>query len=70
MFHELRVFKTLFKKETNELIGFPKLYSSGTAGDFNYIIIELLGPSLEELFSYSNRKFSLQTVLVLLDQMV
>jgi hypothetical protein len=35
--------------------GFPVLYGQGTDGDFNYLALEMLGPSLEDLYNYCGR---------------
>ncbi|XP_010671010.1 casein kinase 1-like protein 10 isoform X2 [Beta vulgaris subsp. vulgaris] len=50
--------------------GIPHLKWFGVEGEYNVMAIDLLGPSLEDLFNYCTRKFSLKTVLMLADQMI
>lgn len=50
--------------------GIPATKWSGIDGEENVLVLDLLGPSLEDLFVYCGRKFSLKTVLMLADQMI
>ena len=51
--------------------GIPDVTWYGMHGSmFNALVMELLGPSLQDLFVENNKKFSLKTVLLLIDQMI
>ncbi|KAJ7115607.1 kinase-like protein [Mycena crocata] len=63
--HESNVYKAI-----EGGVGVPSLRWFGIDGDYQAMVMELLGPSLEDLFNFCNRKFSVKTVLLLADQLI
>lgn len=63
--YEAKVYKTLAGG-----VGVPFVRWFGQECDYHAMVIDLLGPSLEDLFNFCNRRFSLKTVLLLADQMI
>jgi len=50
--------------------GIVNLHWQGQEAKCNIMIVDLLGPSLEDLFCLCGKKFSMKTVLLLADQLI
>ena len=50
--------------------GVAKVHYCAVEGDYNVMVMDLLGPSLEVMFNMCRRKFSLKTVLMIAVQML
>ncbi|KAH8278467.1 hypothetical protein KR018_003843, partial [Drosophila ironensis] len=51
-------------------VGFPRVRYFGTEGVHNALVIDLLGPTLEDLFNFCSRSFTMKTTLMLADQIL
>ncbi|VDO03465.1 unnamed protein product [Rodentolepis nana] len=63
--YESKVYRIL-----NGGIGIPRLRWCGSQYDHYFLVMDLLGPSLEDLFLFCARRFTTKTVLMLADQML
>lgn len=59
-----------YKTKWNLSAGVPNAYYFGHEGLHNVLVIDLLGPSLEDLFDMCNRKLTIKTVAMVAKQMV
>jgi hypothetical protein len=68
LLYEAKIYKLLQNAQAGK--GIPAIRWYGVEGDYNVLVLDLLGPSLEDLFNYCRRRFGLKTVLLLADQLL
>lgn len=70
LYAECRIYLWFHSDSTVLAQAIPQVVYYGIEGNKSIMIMDLLGPSLEDLFKKCNNKFSLKTVLMCADQML
>ena len=81
LYTEAKIYKTLLKIYEKELsgkvkipqekiLGVPKFYGMGETDEYYYLIIELLGPNLNELYRFCKNKFSITSICLIALQII
>jgi len=68
--HPQLQYESRIYKHMKGSIGVPNVYFYGQEEEYFVLVMDLLGPSLEDLFNYCGRSFSLKTILLLAEQML
>ena len=70
LYAECRIYLWFHSDSTVLAQAIPQVVYYGIEGNKSIMIMDLLGPSLEDLFNKANKKFSVKTVLMCADQMI
>jgi serine/threonine protein kinase len=69
VFYEAKVYKALSakrqklsKEKAVDQVSFPTVHWHGSAGDYNAMVMDLLGPTLEDIFIAESRVFQFKTI--------
>ena len=68
--HPQLLYETKIYKLMQGAPGIPNVHWYGWTGEYVAMVMDLLGPSLEDLFNLVKKKFSVKTVLMMADQMI
>jgi serine/threonine protein kinase len=65
LYYESKVYKLLRGGQ-----GIPSVYRFAKEGQYNILVMQHLGPNLEDLFNYCGRRFTLKTVLLIAEELI
>ncbi|KAM7543139.1 hypothetical protein Aperf_G00000002283 [Anoplocephala perfoliata] len=71
--HPQLVYESRIYRVLQNSFAVPRIHwfgSDGMRNDYRALVMDLLGPSLEDLFNYVGRRFTMKTVLMLAEQML
>jgi serine/threonine protein kinase len=68
--HPQLIYESKLMRALTGGLGLPEVFSAGSEGEYNFMVMDLLGPSLEDLCGGGKRRMSLKSVLMLGEQMV
>ena len=68
VYNEYKIYNYLHSNHFD--VGLPKIYDYLQSSDYNILVMQLLGPSLEDLFNKEHRRFKLETVYLIAIQLI
>lgn len=68
VYNEYKIYRSLHRMKS--INGIPKIYEYMQTIDYNIMVMQLLGPSLEDLFNDYKRKFQMPTIFMLAKQLI
>ena len=68
--HPQLLMESKIMKQIQNGVGIPQMHWFGMEAGLNILVMDLLGPTLEDLFILCQKKFSLKTTLLLADQLI
>ena len=70
LFYEAKILTALQADDGTTDLGLPNVYYMGSEGEYNVMVMDLCGKSLEDLFNLTGKKFDLKTTLMVGYQML
>ena len=57
-------------KKLHDVHGVPRIHHYGVEGDYNVLVMESLGPSLEDLFKFCHKQYTVKTTCMVALQLL